>query len=248
MTTKDYHEQNYYELLDVSSSASQDEILNAYKKARSTYSPSSAALYTLFDKSEAEELLKLIDEAYSVLSNQFRRKEYDKRHSSNKKIGETMQHQQHAQPNQASSSPQSTLKTAAVDEHRAFNKTYTQLQGVKGVLIKNNAQVKSVPGKTRFGSYAVDTEFEKQMQEFEIFTGETLQKVRLYKNITLDQVSEFTKVSRAYLIAIENNDFTCLPAVVFLRGFLSQFAKALELDANKVTSSYIKNMSGTGQP
>src|SRR5580698_7890690 len=74
---KDFHEQTYYELLDIKVSASQEEILKAYNRARATYGHNSPALYSLFNKEEAEALLKLIDEAYSVLSNQFKRREYD---------------------------------------------------------------------------------------------------------------------------------------------------------------------------
>src|SRR5580698_2093570 len=74
---KDFHEQTYYELLDIKVSASQEDILKAYNRARATYGHNSPALYSLFNKEEAQELLKLIDEAYSVLSNQFKRRQYD---------------------------------------------------------------------------------------------------------------------------------------------------------------------------
>src|ERR1700677_3698923 len=74
---KDIHDQTYYELLEIDASATQEEILKAYNRARATYGHNSPALYSLFNKEEAQDLLKLIDEAYSVLSNQFKRKQYD---------------------------------------------------------------------------------------------------------------------------------------------------------------------------
>jgi DnaJ-class molecular chaperone len=85
---KDLHEQNYYELLDITTDANQEAIVTAYNKARLTYGNSSPALYSLFNKEEAEELLKLIDEAYSVLSNQFKRREYDEKYFSKPKTEE----------------------------------------------------------------------------------------------------------------------------------------------------------------
>src|SRR3954469_1749320 len=75
---KDIHKQTYYELLEIKPDASQEEILKAYNRARATYGNNSPALYSLFNKEEAQELLKLIDEAYTVLSNPFKRKQYDK--------------------------------------------------------------------------------------------------------------------------------------------------------------------------
>src|SRR5438105_4035681 len=77
MKMKSIYDQNYYELLEISASASQEEILKAYNRARATYGHNSPALYSLFNKEEAQELLRFIDEAYMVLSNQFKRKQYD---------------------------------------------------------------------------------------------------------------------------------------------------------------------------
>src|ERR1700691_3370401 len=74
---RDIHDQTYYELLEIDATATQEEILKAYNRARATYGHNSPALYSLFNKEEAQELLRLIDEAYAVLSNQFKRKQYD---------------------------------------------------------------------------------------------------------------------------------------------------------------------------
>src|SRR5687767_10413505 len=69
--------QTYYEVLEISPSASREEIMKAYQKAKGAYSPNSPALYSVFSKEEADQLLRIIDEAYSVLVNQEKRREYD---------------------------------------------------------------------------------------------------------------------------------------------------------------------------
>src|ERR1700677_5232411 len=74
---KDIRDQTYYELLEVEPTASQEDILKAYNRARATYGNNNPALYSLFNKEEAQDLLKLIDEAYAILGNQFKRKQYD---------------------------------------------------------------------------------------------------------------------------------------------------------------------------
>lgn len=69
--------QTLYELLEVTPDAPQEEIHSAFLRAKTTYSPNSPALYSIFSREEADQLLKLIDEAYSVLGNPIRRREYD---------------------------------------------------------------------------------------------------------------------------------------------------------------------------
>src|ERR1035441_6535333 len=69
--------QNFYEILEVSPGANQEDVYRAFHKAKATYSPNSPAMYSIFSKEEASELIKLIEEAYSVLSDPSRRREYD---------------------------------------------------------------------------------------------------------------------------------------------------------------------------
>ena len=65
---------NYYELLEISSSASVEVIRNAYKTLAKKYHPDTYKGDTAF----AEEKMKLLNEAVSVLENEDKRKEYNK--------------------------------------------------------------------------------------------------------------------------------------------------------------------------
>lgn len=73
-----------------------------------------------------------------------------------------------------------------------------------------------------------------------IFTGPLLKKVRESQDISLDDVSHRTKISAAYLRAIEDEHFDGLPAFVYLRGFVNEVAKYLKLDAMQVSRTYLK--------
>jgi curved DNA-binding protein len=68
---------DYYEVLGVSESASTDAIKKAYRKLAREFHPDRNP-----DKPDAEERFKEIQEAYSVLSNAKKRKEYDARKKS----------------------------------------------------------------------------------------------------------------------------------------------------------------------
>lgn len=66
-------EQDYYKILGVDRNATLDEIKKAYRKLALKYHPDKAK----GNKQEAEEQFKKISEAYAVLSNPEKRKEYD---------------------------------------------------------------------------------------------------------------------------------------------------------------------------
>lgn len=64
--------------------------------------------------------------------------------------------------------------------------------------------------------------------------GELLRQAREAKGLTLARVEEITKIRRRYLQALEEEDFGQLPGEVFIRGFLRNYAQALELDPDEV--------------
>ena len=71
------------------------------------------------------------------------------------------------------------------------------------------------------------------------FGGALLRRLRESAAASLDDVAEQTKVSKRYLMALEENDFAALPAAVYVRGFVSEYARALGLDSAQVAKSYM---------
>lgn len=76
MSTKDFLEKDYYKALGVSKGASADEIKKSYRKLARKYHPDANKGDTA-----SEERFKEISEAYNVLSDPKRRKEYDEARS-----------------------------------------------------------------------------------------------------------------------------------------------------------------------
>jgi len=72
VSTKDFLEKDYYKVLNVPKTATADQIKQSYRKLARKYHPDANK-----GDSKAEERFKEISEAYNVLSDEKRRKEYD---------------------------------------------------------------------------------------------------------------------------------------------------------------------------
>ena len=212
--------QTYYEILEIPPTAGPGDIYAAYQRARSTYSPSSPALYSMFTAEEAQDLLALIDEAYQTLSHQARRRDYDI------KIGLLQ-----APPPRANhpAPPPMVTKGAGGD---------TWVGPVKVSARRDEL----APGhaRTKYSVYEVKPEMEEYIRQTVECDGEFLKKARLYKGVTLDQMSEEIRVIKSTLVTLENNDIDALPVAVFTRGFVVQFARTLGLDDRRISDSYMK--------
>lgn len=68
--------------------------------------------------------------------------------------------------------------------------------------------------------------------------GAILRKARKKKEITLEKVELDTKVRLKYLLAMENDDFSCMPADVYNIGFLGRYCDYLGLNKEKMLKRY----------
>lgn len=74
------------------------------------------------------------------------------------------------------------------------------------------------------------------------FTGALLRKVRESQGIELGEISSRTKISKAHLVALEEETYEHLPAIVYVRGFVTELAKYLRLDPAQVQRTYLRRM------
>ena len=79
------------------------------------------------------------------------------------------------------------------------------------------------------------------------WTGAALRRTRLARGLALEQISAITKVNPGYLGSIEAERFEKLPAAVYVRGFVSAYARCLGLDARRVASDYVERLQ-LGRP
>ncbi len=68
--------------------------------------------------------------------------------------------------------------------------------------------------------------------------GEYLRRDRELRDITLPEISAATKVSQRYLEALEKDDDAHLPAAVFIKGFIRNYAIFIGLDPDEALLRY----------
>lgn len=68
--------------------------------------------------------------------------------------------------------------------------------------------------------------------------GETLKYTRKKKGLSIAEAEIGTKVRAKYLTAVETGDWSKFSDDVYLRGFISAYAKYLELDVESIMAAY----------
>ncbi len=76
-----------------------------------------------------------------------------------------------------------------------------------------------------------------------VYDGRALRRIRLSRGIELEEIAAVTKIKEAWLRLLEDNRYSELPAAVYVRGFLREYARHLRLDPRRVTESYMSRIS-----
>ena len=213
-------EKNYYEILEVPTDASSEEVYQGYVKAKNTYSHDSIALYSLMTKEECDRILELVEEAYSILSDPDKRIKYNQARSISTPDREFLMKEE--------STPLPTFQP-----QRTPPPPRTPVSSTKGMMSK-------IVANKRFSlDFIPNPEIEKRIEQTVEFTGSFLKEIREYKNVDLHRMSDMTKISKSYLKSIEEENQSNLPSLVYVRGFVYQYAKCLKLNPDMVATSYI---------
>jgi cytoskeleton protein RodZ len=76
--------------------------------------------------------------------------------------------------------------------------------------------------------------------------GDRLRREREMRGITLDEITESTKISRRHLEALEGEHFDQLPGGVFNKGFVRAYARFLGIDEDQAVADY--SLASNEQP
>jgi len=77
--------------------------------------------------------------------------------------------------------------------------------------------------------------------------GPFLRQARDLAGLSLEEIARRTKIGTRYLTAIETENFERLPAPVYLRGFVDQYARQVGLsDSRQITEIYLERCRSQG--
>lgn len=212
----DVEKKNYYEVLEVETMATPAQIEIAYIRARNAYTGDSVALYSLMTRDECDDILRQIEEAYAILGFPEKRREYDRLRGFNQNTLSPLQ--------------------SAIEELRS--KAEVQYEDFGSNLIE--AKVSKLTAQKKFNlEFKDDPEMDRAIRECVEFSGPFLKKIREYKNVTLERMAEMTRISKTQISAIEEENLAKLPADVYVRGYVYQYAKVLKLNPDNVATSFL---------
>jgi flagellar biosynthesis protein FlhG len=80
-----------------------------------------------------------------------------------------------------------------------------------------------------------------------IVDGAFLGKIRRERGVELEDISNRAKISISYLCAIEEERFDDLPAPVFVRGFVTEFARYLKVDSGRAVADFMAKYEQAGR-
>ena len=205
-------DQDYYNLLDISPKASFEEIRYAYDQAMNIYSDDSIPTYSLFSKKEREVILSRLAEAYKTLTDSRLRKEYNYLLIERGEFS----HQEIGY---------SSTEDSDIAKGRLMEVSIESL-----IQKKEKAENKHLISNSNLSIFDSQT----------AVTGKSIKKIRETKEISLEEISKKTNITRETLDDIEEERFEKLPAIVYLKGFLKAYAKILHVNPMEMVDGYVK--------
>ena len=240
---------SHYEILGLSENATSEEIESSYERLMGEIETDYLALYSMVDESEMDERRHRVQVAYEVLRDAGRRAHYDARIAS---AGDSYPTLTVSEPSSAVA--RDIVSVTSRPESREESVTHTGAAlspgASRGVAMPANeptpkrrlaeprtASPEGGDGKRRV---VLTPEVLNQLTAETEFSGGLLKGLRETAGLSIEDMAAITKISKRYLRAIESDDFATLPAKVYIRGFVGQYARVLGLDSGRVSQSYLR--------
>jgi flagellar biosynthesis protein FlhG len=193
-----------YEILEIDPGATDEEIRRAVRRVREVYGHDSLVVPGLYNRDRLSALHMRIDEAYETLIDEERRRAYD-----TALFPEGPPRRLRSASSQPVG-PAPTDRSGPIFLHEELG----------------SASHPVVPAAPRPPEPEISPATE--------FTGALLRQLREARGIDLHAISQRTKITVAYLRAIEGETIKAMPAMVYVRGFLVEYARFLRLDVKRV--------------
>ena len=81
-------------------------------------------------------------------------------------------------------------------------------------------------------------------ESLDVLSGARLADLRELAGLSREDMERITKVNQRHLRSIEADDYSSLPVRVYVRGFIQEYARALGLDRDRVSSEFLRLYDG----
>lgn len=229
---------DHYEALGLGPGATQDEIERAFRFLEGLYAEGALATYSLLEPDEASEARARVRAAYEALADPVRRQAYDaeRRHP--------------ASPGTAPG-PDDVAGVAAAtpvvdDAPQAIPPALPVPAGPGADALPEPPVPRPAPAAPahplHVASHAHPRDRAVPLLLPEPVTGPTLRRFREERGVTLAEISTRTKIGVRFLEYLEADRHSDLPALVYLKGFLAEYARCLGLDVKRTVDSYLSRV------
>lgn len=182
MATESLMRDDLYSVLGLEPRAPREQVERAYRFCLELYDEGAIATYSLLEPAEAEQQRTRVREAYEVLSDEEKRRDYD------------------------------------------------SAQG----FLPPDSPVLPFPAPARAHG-------EPELPA--TLTGAELRKIREARGVSLRHIASVTKIGMRFLEYLEEDRFAFLPAPVYLRGFLQEYARLVGIDPRRTADAYMSRLT-----
>ncbi len=210
MTT--LREQNLYDLLGIDFDASAFEVNHAYKELCQLYSQDALASYSFFSREERDEILTILDEAYSTLIDEKNRSRYNQSLRENGLLGEEI----------GSREGRRRVHKISFNPFTSSRRTLTMRKELSA-MVSSNPEI-------------------QEILSHDALYGRDLKRIRKKLGVSLEDIAEITKVRILFLRAIEEDDVEKVPSLIFLKSFLGAYIQSIGMDVDTMTNRYLSSV------
>jgi flagellar biosynthesis protein FlhG len=258
--------QNHYEVLGINAQATPEEVERAYRFTLELYGDGALATYSLLDPAEVRRARGRVQEAYEVLRDPARRLAYDQSHglSSGGAAARGAPSNLRAWPQPAARPGESGGGASAPVEAPALPPSaFSGNQATAPAIAPERPPVQApqapplsaaapfdaaapmlvplpAPGASPARAAGSSPPIGRTPHVLpEPVTGALLRRYREERGVSLRDIANQSKIGTRYLEYIEGDRLDMLPAAVYLRGFLQEYARALGLDPRRTANAYM---------
>jgi curved DNA-binding protein CbpA len=201
---------NHYDVLGLDPHAGVELVERAYRFQLELYDDGGLATYSLLDASELREARARVQEAYAVLSDPARRHAYDA------SLGLV----------RADEPPRAELPRSEPPRGEPPSAEASQLEAPDAAPAPEAPRLPAAPQPLR----------ERLAGPV---TGAALRGYRERRGVSLHEIAAASKVGVRFLEYIEQERYSDLPATVYLRGFVQEYARCVGLEPHATAESYL---------